>query len=58
VPESGGVADEIRTWCRGRLADHKLPKRVVVLGDLPRTAGGKLIRHRETLRRATNVVAG
>ncbi|HXC50120.1 MAG TPA: o-succinylbenzoate--CoA ligase [Candidatus Limnocylindrales bacterium] len=38
--------DEIRGWCRGRLAAYKIPREVRVVGDLPRNATGKLLRKR------------
>ncbi len=38
-------ADGILTWCRGRLAPHKVPRGVVVVSDIPRTARGKLDRN-------------
>ncbi len=39
-----GVAG-ILTWCRSRLAPHKVPRGVVVVSDIPRTARGKLDRN-------------
>ena len=30
--------DELRAWCRARIADYKAPDRVVVLDELPVTA--------------------
>ncbi|MBX0328015.1 hypothetical protein K2Z83_10040 [Oscillochloris sp. ZM17-4] len=36
--------DEILAFVRGRLAAYKLPRRIVILADLPRTASGKLQR--------------
>ncbi len=36
--------DELRAACAARLARHKLPRRLVVLAALPRTASGKLRR--------------
>jgi o-succinylbenzoate---CoA ligase len=39
-------AEELRAWCRERLAAHKVPKRVEVVAALPRTAAGKLLRDR------------
>jgi acyl-CoA synthetase (AMP-forming)/AMP-acid ligase II len=33
-------------WCRGGLADHKVPKRIVIVPTLPRNAAGKLLRDR------------
>jgi acyl-CoA synthetase (AMP-forming)/AMP-acid ligase II len=31
-------AEELRAWCRDRIADYKAPDRVVVLDELPVTA--------------------
>lgn len=39
---SGVTAEEIVRWCRGRLADFKVPRRVVLLPAIPRTTRGKL----------------
>jgi acyl-CoA synthetase (AMP-forming)/AMP-acid ligase II len=37
--------DELRDWCRGHLADYKVPKRIVPHPEpLPRNAAGKLLR--------------
>jgi long-chain acyl-CoA synthetase len=36
--------EEVRAWCRGRLAAHKLPRSVIFLERLPRNARGKLDR--------------
>ena len=38
--------DELRSWCRGRLASHKVPKRIEIVDALPRSAAGKLLRTR------------
>ncbi len=35
-------AERVVRWCRGRLAEHKVPRCVVLLRELPRTARGKL----------------
>ncbi|MEM7051350.1 MAG: fatty acid--CoA ligase family protein [Acidobacteriota bacterium] len=35
---------EVLDWCRGRLADHKRPRSVVLLDRLPRTPRGKVDR--------------
>jgi acyl-coenzyme A synthetase/AMP-(fatty) acid ligase len=35
---------EIAAWCRGRLADHKVPRSVVFVDSIPRTARGKIDR--------------
>jgi acyl-CoA synthetase (AMP-forming)/AMP-acid ligase II len=40
VPAPGAVPptlDELRAWCRARLADYKAPDRLVVVGALPQT---------------------
>jgi o-succinylbenzoate---CoA ligase len=37
-------AEELRDHCRAALAGYKVPKRVEFVGELPRTASGKLIR--------------
>lgn len=44
----GGVAfdaDAVRTWCRERLAGYKIPRAIVAVAALPRTASGKIRRH-------------
>lgn len=42
---AGGIGYlEVVEWCRGRLAEHKIPRSVVVLPELPRSARGKLDR--------------
>ena len=39
-------ADELRAWCRRRLEPFKVPKAVYAVEQLPRSAGGKLLRDR------------
>ena len=39
---STAILDDVRTWCRARIADYKAPDRVVVVDELPLTAVGKL----------------
>ena len=34
--------DEVRAWCRARLADYKAPDRLVIVDTLPVTAGQKI----------------
>jgi acyl-coenzyme A synthetase/AMP-(fatty) acid ligase len=36
--------DELRSWCRARLASYKVPRRILVRDELPRTASGKVRR--------------
>lgn len=36
--------DEVRAWCRDKLAGYKVPKRVVIIDELPRNATGKVLR--------------
>jgi o-succinylbenzoate---CoA ligase len=38
--------EELRAWCRERLAPHKVPKRIEIVESLPRSAAGKLLRTR------------
>jgi acyl-CoA synthetase (AMP-forming)/AMP-acid ligase II len=38
--------DELRAWCRRRLAPHKVPKRIQIVDALPRNAAGKVVRGR------------
>jgi long-chain acyl-CoA synthetase len=38
--------EAVRTHCRARLARFKVPAQVVFVGELPRTAAGRLARHR------------
>jgi acyl-CoA synthetase (AMP-forming)/AMP-acid ligase II len=46
VPAEGSDpdAEELRAHCAERLAPHKVPKRVELVSELPRTASGKLKR--------------
>jgi acyl-CoA synthetase (AMP-forming)/AMP-acid ligase II len=46
VPRDHVEPDELRAWCRDRLASHKVPKRVELVESLPRSPGGKLLRAR------------
>ncbi|MET9610356.1 FadD3 family acyl-CoA ligase [Streptomyces sp. NPDC006512] len=44
------TAEELTAWARERLANFKVPRRFTVLAELPRNAGGKLLKN--GLRRA------
>lgn len=47
VLHAGSALDEaaLRRWCRERLAGYKVPRHIVAVTALPRTAAGKLQRH-------------
>jgi long-chain acyl-CoA synthetase len=36
--------EDIRRWCRGRIAGYKIPKKIVIVEDLPRSQVGKVLR--------------
>jgi long-chain acyl-CoA synthetase len=41
----GGVSyDEVLAWCRAHLPEHKVPRSVVLVSAIPRTARGKISR--------------
>lgn len=48
VLRSDAAFDEpgLRQWCRARLAGYKIPRAIARVAALPRTASGKLQRHR------------
>ena len=48
VPAAGARLDEdaLRAWGSERLAGFKLPRRFIRVADLPRTASGKIQKHR------------
>ena len=39
-------AEALRSFARPRLAGYKLPRRVEVVPEIPRTASGKILKHR------------
>jgi acyl-CoA synthetase (AMP-forming)/AMP-acid ligase II len=43
---NGASEEDLRAFCRERLAAHKVPKAFVFVTELPRNAQGKLERHR------------
>jgi len=46
VPVEGAIitGEEIKEWCRGALADYKVPDLVRFLDSFPRTGSGKVRR--------------
>ncbi|TAM76810.1 long-chain fatty acid--CoA ligase [bacterium] len=45
VADDDAAAEDLRAYVRGRLADYKVPDRVVFLDALPMTASGKVQKH-------------
>ena len=45
-PHDGATIDEndLRTWCRDRLAGYKVPREIRVMQTLPRNPTGKILR--------------
>jgi len=41
-PDAPPTAGELTGWCRERLADYKIPRRIEVRGELPTTPAGKI----------------
>ena len=41
---SGLDRDTLREWAKGRLAPYKVPQRVLMVGELPRNAMGKIVK--------------
>jgi acyl-CoA synthetase (AMP-forming)/AMP-acid ligase II len=46
VPRSGTVVDPdaLIRWARDRMANYKVPRQVVVVGELPLNASGKVLK--------------
>lgn len=44
-PNQTATEDDLRAWCRERLAAYKVPKHVRFAADFPRTASGKVQKH-------------
>jgi fatty-acyl-CoA synthase len=41
-PDTPPSAEQLTAWCRERLADYKVPRRIEVRGELPTTPAGKI----------------
>jgi acyl-CoA synthetase (AMP-forming)/AMP-acid ligase II len=48
VPRAGAVVDEqaVIAWSRERIANYKVPRRVIVVDALPMNATGKVLKYR------------
>jgi long-chain acyl-CoA synthetase len=42
--EKAPLLEEMRKWCAGKVADHKLPSRLIISEGLPRNLTGKVLR--------------
>jgi long-chain acyl-CoA synthetase len=56
-PGQQATADEIRAYCRGRLAGYKVPRQVEFRDSLPKTMVGKVLR-RELTRESASATGG
>ncbi len=56
-PAAAASEEELRAYCRGRLAGYKVPKAIAFVAELPRNAAGKLLR-RELRRMAEEGLLG
>lgn len=43
-PDCGVIPEEIIAWSRDNMANYKVPRRVIVVDDLPRNASGKVLK--------------
>ncbi|MDR6125006.1 acyl-CoA synthetase (AMP-forming)/AMP-acid ligase II [Bacillus sp. SLBN-46] len=59
VPREGAVIDEqeLRSFCRQKLAGYKVPRRIFIEEQLPRNASGKVLKYqlRQKMRTESNV---
>jgi long-chain acyl-CoA synthetase len=42
--DAAPTADELKAFCRDRIANYKVPRRFLFVGELPRTAQGKIMK--------------
>ena len=45
-PDAPPVDEQLRAWCRERLAGYKCPRRLTVTEELPLSAAGKVLKNR------------
>lgn len=43
-PESTATVASLRAWCRGRLGQHEVPRRILIHDALPKNAAGKILK--------------
>jgi long-chain acyl-CoA synthetase len=43
-PGESLTADDLLAYLKGKIATYKLPREIVIVNELPRTATGKLLR--------------
>jgi long-chain acyl-CoA synthetase len=55
-PGSGTTTEELIAFAGGRLADYKVPRQIQVVAELPRNAGGKVVKSRLASTTATGEV--
>ncbi|KGR87745.1 o-succinylbenzoate--CoA ligase [Lysinibacillus odysseyi] len=48
VLKNEATVEELLTFCKGRLASYKMPKKVLIVDQLPRNGSNKLVRRRLT----------
>jgi len=46
VPGAPTTSEELREHCARELADYKVPRRIEIVGELPRNATGKVLKAR------------
>jgi HIP---CoA ligase len=47
VPRPGAqvTADDLIAWCRGEMANYKVPRHVEIVDELPLNATGKVLKY-------------
>jgi acyl-CoA synthetase (AMP-forming)/AMP-acid ligase II len=45
-PGQAATADDLVSWCKERMANYKVPRRVELVDALPLNAGGKVLKYR------------